>query len=84
MREEIMVPDYPMPRPPMHIDLSFLLEGEEVINVQTYRVEGLKPPKWQFWRSEKIKFNLAVLTNKSRFFILDPANLMIEEKDNNY
>lgn len=69
------------PRPSV-LDLLSLREGEVVVNVQPYRVEGLKPPKWQFWRSEKIKYNLAVLTNSGRFFILDPDNLTLEEKPN--
>lgn len=59
-----------------------LPEGEIVVNVQPYRVEGAKPPRWQFWRSEKIKYNLAVLTNTGRFFVIDPDNFTLEEKPN--
>lgn len=59
-----------------------LPDNQVAINVQPYRVEGLKPPKWQFWRSEKIKYNLGVLTDQGRFYVIDPDNLTLEEKDN--
>lgn len=74
----------PQPRPPrqpVFVDLP-LREGEVVVNVQPYRVEGKKPRKWQFWAKEKIKYNLAVLTNLHRFFILDPDAITLEEKIN--
>lgn len=67
---------------PSFIDLLSLREGEVIVNVQPYRVETAKPARWQFWRKEKIKYNLAVLTNAHRFFIVDPDNLTFEEKIN--
>lgn len=70
------------PQRPSFIDMLSLREGEVVVNVQPYRVETSKPAKWQFWRKELIKYNLAVLTNAHRFFILDPDNLTLEEKEN--
>lgn len=66
------------PRPPRYIQLPF--DASSVVNVTTYRVESKKYPRWQFWRSEKIKFNLAILTADSRFYILDPDNLTLTEK----
>jgi hypothetical protein len=59
-----------------------LPDDQKVINIQPYRVEGLKPPRWQFWRSEKIKYNIAVLTDQGRFYVIDPDNLEMEEKVN--
>lgn len=81
---ETQVPEipFPPPRAPMHIDLSFLREGEEIISVQTYRVEMKKPRKWQFWVKERIKFNFMLLTNYRRLFIVDPDALTVYEKDN--
>lgn len=61
-----------------YIDLPF--DVSTVVNVTIYRVEGLKPPRWQFWRSEKIKMNLMVLTSTGRLYIVDPDNLTIYEK----
>lgn len=84
MNPEIATDGAPQPRPPMYIDLSFLREGEEIVNVQTYRVETNVPRKWRFWTKEKIKFNFGVLTNSNRFFIIDPDELTITEKPNNY
>lgn len=82
MNPEIATEGAPQPRPPMYIDLSFLREGEEIINVQTYRVETKKPRKWQFWTKEHIKFNFMVLTNARRVFIIDPDALTVQEKTN--
>lgn len=59
-----------------------LPEGEIVVSVQAYRVETKKPRKWQFWAKEHIKYNLAALTNTGRFFIIDPDNFTVEEKEN--
>lgn len=70
------------PKRPSPIEWLQLPQGEVVVNVQPYRVETAKPARWQFWRKETIKFNLAVLTNSGRFFILDPDNLTLEEKPN--
>ena len=81
---EIATDNAPQPRPPRHspiIDLP-LREGEVEVNVQPYRVETKKPRKWQFWAKEHIKYNLAVLTNSHRFFILDPDKITLEEKIN--
>ena len=82
MNPEISTEGAPQPRPPMYIDLSFLREGEEIINVQTYRVETKKPRKWQFWMKEHIKFNFMLLTNARRLFIVDPDALTVQEKSN--
>jgi hypothetical protein len=82
MNPEISTDGAPQPRPPMYIDLSFLREGEEIINVQTYRVETKKPRRWQFWAKEHIKFNFMLLTNARRLFIVDPDALTIQEKSN--
>jgi hypothetical protein len=68
------------PLPPF-IDLP---DNPTVVSVTAYRVEYRKIPKWQFWRTEKVKVNLAVLTDTGRFFIVDPDNLTVEEKPNNY
>lgn len=54
----------------------------KVVNVTAYRVQYRKIPKWQFWRTEKVKVNLAVLTEDGRFYIVDPDNLTVEEKPN--
>lgn len=70
------------PRAPLHLDLSFLREGEEITLVNMYRVETKKPRKWQFWVKEHIKFNFMLLTNARRVFILDPDALTIQEKPN--
>lgn len=83
--DEVQVPEYPFPFPrPTIIDFIQLPEGQEIVKVQPYRVETKKPARWQFWRSEKIKYNLAVLTATGRFYIVDPDNLTVEEKNNNY
>ena len=82
MNPEIATDNTPQPRSPMYIDLSFLREGEEIINVQTYRVETKKPRKWQFWAKEHIKFNFMLLTNARRLFIVDPDALTVQEKSN--
>ena len=66
------------PRPPRYLQLPF--DASSVVHVVSYRVESKKPRKWQFWRSEKVKFNLAVLTADSRFYIVDPDNLTLTEK----
>jgi len=73
-----------MQKQPIKSPLEYLQlpEGEVVVNVQPYRVETAKPARWQFWRNEIIKFNIAVLTNSGRFFIIDPDNLTLEEKPN--
>lgn len=73
--------EQPQPRPSV-LDLLSLREDEVVVNVQPYRVETAKPARWQFWRKETIKYNLAILTNQHRFFILDPDNITLEEKEN--
>lgn len=70
------------PRPPLYMDLSFLREGEEIINIQTYRVETKKPRRWQFWVKERIKFNFMLLTNYRRLFIVDPDAVTVHEKVN--
>lgn len=72
------------PQPLAYIDLPFLREGEAVVNVQAYRVETKVPRKWRFWTKEIIKFNFGVLTNANRFFIIDPDNLTVQEKPNEY
>lgn len=72
------------PLPPKYIDLSFLRPGEEIVNVQTYRVETKVPRRWRFWTKEVIKFNFGVLTNANRFFIIDPDSLTVQEKPNEY
>ena len=69
------------PRPTV-IDLLSLRPDEVVVNVQPYRVTTKKPRKWQFWAKEDIKYNLAILTNQHRFFILDPDTVSLEEKTN--
>ena len=84
MNPEITTDGAPQPRPPKYVDLSFLREGEEIVNVQTYRVETKVPRKWRFWTKEVIKFNFGVLTNANRFFIIDPDNLTVQEKPNEY
>lgn len=53
-----------------------------VLYVTPYRVEGKRYPKWKFWRNEKIKYNLAVLVEGGRLFIVDPDALTVEEKAN--
>lgn len=63
-------------------DYLQLPQDELVINSVAYRVEGLKPPRWQFWRSEKIKYNVLVMTNAGRLYNVDPDNFTIEEKEN--
>lgn len=81
--KNLPIPDVPLqPRPPMYIDLSFLREGEEIINIQTYRVETKKPRKWMFWQRQKIKFNFMALTNYRRVYIIDPDALTVHEKAN--
>ena len=71
----------PQPRKPMEVDwVQLPFDASSVVNVTTYRVESKKYPRWQFWRSEKIKFNLAILTADSRFYILDPDELTLTEK----
>lgn len=82
MNPQIATDSALQPRPPRYIDMSFLRPGEEIINVQTYRVETKKPRKWQFWSKEHIKFNFMVMTNLQRIYIIDPDNLTLEEKDN--
>lgn len=95
MNPEIATDGAPQPRPPMdvsrfqsvppvYIDLSFLRPGEEIVNIQTYRVETKVPRRWRFWTKEVIKFNFGVLTNANRFFIIDPDNLTVQEKPNEY
>lgn len=69
------------PETPAFIDLP---GNPTVVSTTAYRVEYRKIPKWQFWRTEKVKVNLAVLTDTGRFFIVDPDNLTVEEKPNNY
>lgn len=75
--------DQPQPRESV-LEFLQLPEGESVVNVQPFRVETTKPAKWQFWRKELVKYNLAILTNNGRFFVVDPNNLTIEEKPNEY
>lgn len=70
------------PRRPSVFDFVQLPDGEVVVNVQPYRVESVRYPRWKFWRNEKIKYNLAVLTTRGRFFIIDPDALTVEEKAN--
>ena len=67
--------------PTNYVDLP-TIEGETIANVIAYRVEYRKIPKWQFWRTEKVKVNLAVLTTNGRFYIVDPDNLTVNEKPN--
>lgn len=69
------------PETPQFIDLP---NNPNVVSVTAFRVQYRKIPKWQFWRTEKVKVNLAVLTDTGRFFIVDPDNLTVEEKPNNY
>lgn len=69
------------PEIPNYIDLP---NNPTVVSVTAYRVQYRKIPRWQFWRTEKVKVNLAVLTDTGRFFIVDPDNLTLEEKPNNY
>lgn len=73
----------PQLRPPYKsvIELPY---GQTVAHVTAYRVEYRKIPKWQFWRTEKVKVNLAVLTDQGRFYIVDPDEITVEEKPNNY
>lgn len=69
------------PRPSIN-DYLQLPQGELVINSVAYRVEGKKPPRWMFWRSEKIKYNVLVMTNTGRLFNVDPDNFTIDERVN--
>lgn len=59
-----------------------LLDGEQVRSTQLYRVDTKIPRKWQFWLRERVKFNIAVMTTYSRFFIIDPDNITVREKPN--
>lgn len=77
---QVQIPEVPFPPRTLAEDWLQLPEGEVVINSVAYRVEGLKPPRWQFWRSEKIKYNALVMTNHGRMFVVDPDNFTLEEK----
>ena len=79
--KEFEVPEHPMPRRPVHAFVE-LPDKQKVVHVTAYRVEYKKIPKWQFWRTEKVKTNLAVLTDSGRFYIIDPDNITVEEKEN--
>lgn len=59
-----------------------LPEGQTIRQAIAYRVEYKKIPKWQFWRNEKAKTNIAVITDQGRFYVFDPDNITIEEKSN--
>lgn len=63
-------------------DYLQLPADEIVVNSVAYQVQHHKPRKWQFWRSENIKYNVLVMTNKGRLFNVDPDNFTIEEKAN--
>lgn len=78
---QIEVPEIPFPprRPGVEIQLP---TDASVLYVTPYRVEGKRYPKWKFWRNEKIKYNLAVLVEGGRLFIVDPDALTVWEKNN--
>lgn len=59
-----------------------LPDNPKVLQVVPYRVEGKRYAKWKFWRNEKIKYNLAVLVEGGRFYIVDPDALTVQEKAN--
>lgn len=82
MNPEIATDGVLQPRTPVYLDLSFLRPGEDIVNIQTYRVETKVPRRWRFWTKEHIKYNLAVLTNQHRFFIVDPDAMTVEERNN--
>jgi len=79
--KEVNVPEHPMPRVRPFIELPY---GQTIRQAIAFRVEYKKIPKWQFWRSEKVKTNIAVITDQGRFYIIDPDNITVEEKPNNY
>lgn len=63
-------------------DYLQLPEGELVVNSIAYQIERKKHPRWQFWRSENIKYNVLVMTDRGRLFNVDPDNFTIEERPN--
>lgn len=56
-----------------------LPEGEIVVNSTAYRVEHKKFPKWKFWRNELVQYNVIVITNHGRVFIINPSTFTMEE-----
>lgn len=61
-------------------DYLQLPADEIVVNSVAYQVEHKKPRRWQFWRSEFIKYNVLVMTNRGRLFNVDPDNFTIDER----
>lgn len=61
-----------------------LPEGQTIHQAIAYRVPYTKYPRWQFWRTEKVKTNIAVMTDQGHFYIFDPDEITLEEKPNNY
>jgi hypothetical protein len=81
MISEIVTEGAPQPRPAKTIPID-LPDGQKVYQVISFPVEHKKYPKWKFWRNQKVKYKFGILTDQARFYIVDPDNLTIEERQN--
>lgn len=66
------------PRPSLQQFVQ-LPEEQTIVSVQPYREEHIQYPKWKFWRNQKVKYYLAVVTDKGRLYIIDPDSPSVTE-----
>jgi len=67
------------PRPSLENWIE-LPKGQKIISAQPYRTLHKEYPKWKFWRNREVKYNIAIITEGNRVYLLEPDVPSIELK----